>query len=145
MKRRDSIKKFGSGIVMIFLGGCGGGSVRQQLPPTQPVDPPPIVPPDPPVPPSPTISCQLTLNQTTTRRITIEAGSSVLDAIKTAFDYYRTAPIEDTAAETTIEGISEHWCYQVGDLKPEDIHVHAQYFLIYTNSIIELIKLQLFP
>ena len=52
------------------------------------------------------------------RQISVKRGSSVLSAIKKAFSYFRTAPADNLAAETTIEGISGHWQYLINGSIP---------------------------
>ncbi len=119
MDRREFLRlAVGIGGILI-LDGCGGGGSENSTVSSE------------------RRTARITLNGERAKEVSVPAGSSVLDAIKTAFSYERQAPLEDTSALTTIEGISGHWRYEANNIEPK---VNAQNYLITSDCSVNLMR-----
>lgn len=123
MNRREFLIKVGqTGLgffTVIAMGGCGGGGSSPSLILEQ-------------------RKVQVSLNGDRTKEVSVQDGSSVLDAIKQAFSYRRDAPFENTAALTIIDGIADHWRYRVNGVEPFGFNSNAAQYPITSDCLIEL-------
>jgi hypothetical protein len=112
MKRREFLKFTGALLISVLIAGCGGGSGENQTP-------------------NPSIKVKVDLEGQTSKIVTLEPNSTVVDAIKTAFPYQKGDK------KTTINGLTGNWGYKVDNIEPS---IYAGDYHLTTDANIKLYR-----